>query len=296
LVVNFHSVFNLALAGIFILPTRPFARLLVRVLPEPPRPVDPGLPVYLEEAALDAATIALSNASRETLRMADMLESMLKRTPEVLGQADRHRAAETSRTGQAIDQLGGAIRAYLADLGNQQPLDDEQEGARAQEILAAVINLEHAGNIVANGLMDFAFKKIRNGQQISSAETAFIAKLNGELLESLRFAVSVFLHGDQRDAKHLLERKSSLRQMEMEATSLHVRLLREAASSRAGEGDRIGVVAEQSGLFLTIVGDLRRVHSHIATLAYPTLNRGNAKAAAEVAVLDPQGTAENGHG
>ena len=67
-------------------------------------------------------------------------------------------------------------------------------------------------------------------------------------------------------------------QMETEATSLHVRLLREAVTGRTSDGDSVGVVAEQSGLFLTIVGDMRRVHSHIATLAYPTLNRLNNSA------------------
>jgi hypothetical protein len=44
-------------------------------------------------------------------------------------------------------------------------------------------------------------------------------------------------------------------------------------SSRAGEGDSLSLVAEGSGLFLRIVCDLRRVCSHIATLAYPVFNR-----------------------
>ena len=51
-----------------------------------------------------------------------------------------------------MDRLGAATRRYLADLGDEQPLDDEDEGARGQEILSAVINLEHAGDIVANNL------------------------------------------------------------------------------------------------------------------------------------------------
>jgi phosphate:Na+ symporter len=68
LVVNFHTLFNLALAAFFILPTEWMARLLIRALPDPPKPADPGEPIYLESAALDAATIALTNASRETLR------------------------------------------------------------------------------------------------------------------------------------------------------------------------------------------------------------------------------------
>jgi hypothetical protein len=58
--------------------------------------------------------------------------------------------------------------------------------------------------------------------------------------------------------------------------TLHIRLLREAAVSvRAEEGDRIGLVAEEGGQFLRIVRDLRRVHSHIATLAYPILDKAH---------------------
>ena len=77
--------------------------------------------------------------------------------------------------------------------------------------------------------------------------------------------------------------------MEADATALHVRLLRDAASaSRTGAGDNLNFVAESGGLFLRIVGDLRRMHSHIATLAYPVLNRSSRSSAA--ALLDNYGT------
>jgi phosphate:Na+ symporter len=274
LVVNFHTAFNLVLALLFIAPTERMARLLTHWLPDPPKPTDPGEPVYLEPAALDAATLALTNASRETLRMADMIEAMLREALLALREGDRRRATEISRVGRVVDRLGSAIRSYLADLGNEQPLDDEQEGARAQEILSAVINLEHIGNIIASSLMEFAVKKIQRSQPFAGEEFQAIAAMHTELLESLRMAVSILLNGDPRVATRLIERKASLRDMEAHATALHVRLLRDAAlSARAAEGDSLGFVADGSGLFLRIVCDLRRVHSHIATFAYAVLNR-----------------------
>jgi phosphate:Na+ symporter len=66
----------------------------------------------------------------------------------------------------------------------------------------------------------------------------------------------------------------------------HVRQLRDAAgAAHAGDADKLAIVAEESGLFLRIVSDLRRVHSHIATLAYPVLNRITPDSASS-AVLD----------
>jgi phosphate:Na+ symporter len=77
MVVDFHTFFNLALAVVFIAPVDGLARLLIRLLPDPPLPADPGTPQYLEEAALETANVALVNAAREVLRMVDMIEKML---------------------------------------------------------------------------------------------------------------------------------------------------------------------------------------------------------------------------
>jgi phosphate:Na+ symporter len=279
LVVNFHSAFNLVLALIFILPTERMALLLARWLPDPPKPADPGAPLYLDALALDAATIALTNASRETLRMADMVQSMLRGTLEALREGDRRRASEIARAGHAVDRLGGAIRRYLADLGNEQPLDDEKEGARAQEILSAVLNLEHVSNIVTSSLMEDAVKQIERRSAFSGSEMDAIAALHAEILLSLRFAVSIFLSGDAKEAARLVARKATVREMEAQATALHVRLLREAATGgRAADGDRVELVAEGSGLFLRVVCDLRRIHSHIAAFAYAAINRQDSHA------------------
>src|SRR5208282_3023064 len=64
LVVNFHTAFNLALAVLFLPFIDRLAALLIRFLPDPPRPVDPGKPIHLEPTALDSASVALANARR----------------------------------------------------------------------------------------------------------------------------------------------------------------------------------------------------------------------------------------
>jgi phosphate:Na+ symporter len=55
-----------------------------------------------------------------------------------------------------------------------------------------------------------------------------------------------------------------------------VQVLRNAAvlgRNGNGNGDSLGLAAEESGLLLRIVRDLRRVHSHLASFAYPVLRR-----------------------
>ena len=270
LVVNFHTGFNLALAVLFLPLTDRLAALLVRFLPDPPRPADLAKPVHLEPGALDSASVALANATRETLRMADMFEGMLRGAIEVFRSGDRHRAAEISRTERIMDRLGAAIRRYLADIGNEQPLDDEDEGARGQEILSAVINLEHAADIIANNLVEFAAKRTRRGGGFAAEELDLITAMHAELVESLRLGLSVFLHGfaARGDARRLVARKRQLRRLEAEAAALSLRTLQAGTDRTSAVTTRV-----DNSDFLRIIRDLRRVHSHIAALSYPVLER-----------------------
>ena len=277
LVVDFHLAFNLMLAFAFLPMVGRLAKALIRWLPDPPQPTDAGRALYLESAALDSTSVALANATRETLRMADMLESMLKGALEMLGNGDRQRAAEFSATERDLRQLGSAIRSYLVAIGSEQTLDDAREGARLQEILSAVINIEHVGDIVANSLMDSTVKQFKRGQSLTAEELAAIAAMHAELLESLKLAMAIFLRGDLADARRLVERKGHLRQLEAAATALSIVLLRDATIASRASGTDATTVAEDSGLLLRIVRDLRRVHSHLASFAYPVMQRGRPR-------------------
>ena len=278
LAVNFHLLFNLALAAAFLFAVKRSARLLLRWLPDPPRPADPGKPLYLERSAIDAASVALANASRETLRMSDLTATMLDDTLVLLRTGDTAHAGGIAANDKATRSLGGAIRSYLVAIGGEQTLDDRREGDKGQEILAAVINFEHIADIVANSLADFAVKGLKRGQLLTPEELAVVTRMHGELIESHRLALAVFLRGDLAASQQLVSRKRQFLQMEADATALSVRLLREAALPGNATGhDSVELAAEESGLLLRIVRDLRRVHSHLASFAYPVLQRSQSR-------------------
>ena len=278
LAVNFHLLFNLTLAAAFLMNVKRTARLLLYWLPDAPRPADPGRPLYLDPAAVDAASVALANAARETLRMSDLAGAMLQGTFELLRSGDPAHAAGITANDKATRQLGGAIRSYLAAIGGEQTLDDRREGAKGQEILSAVINFEHIADIVANSLADFAVKELKRGQLLTAEEIAAVSAMHAELVESHKLALAVFLRGDLGAAQQLLSRKRRFLEMEANATALSVQLLRQAAAAGReadADTDSVALAAEESGLVLRIARDLRRVHSHFASFAYPVLRRAH---------------------
>lgn len=261
LVVMFHTAFSAVLAIIFIGLTGPLARALERFFPEEPRPADPGMPMYLDEAGLDIAYIGLSNSVRESLRVADMLNVMLDRLRALFAAPDPLKAGEIRQADQSLDGLSAAIRAYLADIGQEGLSDSDAD--RAQEILMFVINIEHAGDILSSSLTQLATRRGRRGEQFSAFELHNIGLLHAEILVSLRLAITAFLGEDLAAAHQLVARKEVVRQIEATASREHFRKLRDDKNAWAESGD----------IFQRVLRDYRRVHHHIAAVAYPVIDR-----------------------
>jgi phosphate:Na+ symporter len=89
LAVNFHLVFNVGVAVLFLFATGPVARLTERLLPPHARPDDPARPRHLDPVALDTPSLAISCAAREAMRIADTVETMLVGVLAVIRRKDR---------------------------------------------------------------------------------------------------------------------------------------------------------------------------------------------------------------
>ena len=256
---EFHMLFNVVLAAIFIAPLDAVAWLLVHVLPERKLPADPSVPRHLDETALDTPSLAIANAARETLRMGDTVEIMLRQIMTAIIANDRKLADEVSHMDNTVDHLTEAIKLYIARLTRGSL--DEREGGRAMEIVSFAINLEHAGDIVDKNLCELALKKIKRRLQFSVEGAAELTAFHKRVCESLQIAFGVFMRGDVEGARRLLREKAELRRIELAAGDRHFERLRE------GRPESI----ETSSLHLDILRDLKRIHSHICSVAYPVL-------------------------
>jgi phosphate:Na+ symporter len=157
LTAEFHVLLSLALALGFIGFLDPIAWALTKLLPVRQPAADAAGPRYLDEATLDTPSLALADASRETLRMGDAVEMMLRQVMVALMTNDRTLVTEVSGMDNTVDRLDEAIKLYLTKLTRGSL--DEHEGRRATEIISFVINLEHIGDIIDKNLCEVAAKK-----------------------------------------------------------------------------------------------------------------------------------------
>ena len=163
---EFHMLFNVALAADLHRPARR-------------RGVAAGAPAAGEQTAgrrvrcraistkrrCDTPPLALANAARETLRMGDIVEAMLREVMTALMTNDRKLAGDVSRMDNVVDRLNEAIKLYITKLTRDSL--DEREGRRAMEIVSFTINLEHIGDIIDKNLCELAAKKIKRRYQFS---------------------------------------------------------------------------------------------------------------------------------
>jgi phosphate:Na+ symporter len=263
-VANFHTAFNLALALVFFPLLNPYARLLKRWLPTKLDQNDPGRPIYLDPAARETPVLALGGASREALRMADVLESMLAGLRDMFERTDRRQIGQTKRIDDVLDKLNTAIKAYVTALDGDALSDDDIR--RAREVLAFATNIEQAGDIVARNLLGIANRLDKRGLAFSETGRTELLSMIDRLIANIRTAASLFMSGDERAARLLANEKEVFRNLQSASMDAHFDRLR---SRRAD-------TTETSSLHLDALRDLKIVNNHIvAAAAYPVLeNKG----------------------
>ncbi|WPG36647.1 Na/Pi cotransporter family protein [Variovorax sp. EBFNA2] len=265
-VVLFHLAFNVVISIGFIGLTQWVAKLVTRMLPVPPQPVGTSRPHHLDPSALSTPSLAISNAAREALHQADIVETMLIGTLDVIRNNDLRLAQELRQLDDTVDELYSAIKYYMTRISREAL--GEEESRRWTDIISFTINMEQIGDIIERVIIDIEDKKIKPQRNFSAAGMAEIVELHGRLIANLRLSMSVFLNGNVRDAQKLLEEKARFRDLERAYATTHLDRL----------SDRTTLSIETSSLHIDLISDLKRINSHICSIAYPILESAGALA------------------
>jgi len=258
-VIAFHLFYN-TLRCLVLLPTvRPMAHLCEQLLPD--RRIEQGIaqPRHLDPAALETPSLALANAVRETLRIGDLVESMLARLLEVLQSEHPQAAEEIRRLDDDVDALYSGVKLYLARMPREDLAD--QESRRWAEIIELAINLEHAGDIIEHMLGKVQTLKKTRRMSFSESGLEELGQLHALLSANLSLGLSVFLSGDPHSARRLLRQKRDFRQRERELAHAHVHRLHQQVLESI----------ETSAAHLELIADMKRLNSLFCSPAYAAL-------------------------
>jgi phosphate:Na+ symporter len=262
-IANAHTLFNVLLA-LGALPFLPWGAALARwIVPVPPDASTSKLHVqYLDERALETPSLAFAQATREILRMAEMVQRMLAKVMTVFETNDRDLVDDISEGDDYVDYLEHHIKLYLTKL-SRSALSDEQ-AARELELIAFTSDLETIGDIVDIDLMHLAKKKIRKGMKFSKEGAAEIGCFHASVMESFELSIAAFTGGDVDLARKLLRHKVKIAEMAQELTEAHIQ--------RLHQGLRESI--ETSSIHLDLLSNLKRINSQLSNIAHLILMRG----------------------
>ena len=193
----------------------------------------------------------------------------------VLKTNDRALAERLRKMDDVVDDLYTAVKLYLTQISREAL--EEAEGRRWADIVSFTINMEQVGDIIERIVIELEDKKIDKGRNFSEAGMAEICDLHARLIANLQLGLSVFLNGDLKSAQELLAQKVLFRDLERAYADSHL--------ARLAENTQDSI--ETSSLHLDLISDLKRINSHISSIAYPILEQAGVLAKTRLKEPDP---------
>jgi len=263
-VINGHILFNIIillagvpLSSLVLKATKAVVALNIPI--EQPRSLDHAELSALDESVLDTPSLALANATRETVRVCETVEIMLRGIIGLYENPVQERIDELSALDDKVDRKHAAIKLYLAKLTTK-PLSNF-EVARAQELLGACVKLEQVGDIIVRNMLALVQKKMDRKLKFTDEGWLELSNFHAKVLTNARLAFNVLVSRDRETAHQLVLEKDHLRDLEKQSSERHFRRLREGTTRSV----------ETSSIHLDTIRDLKQVNSLLAAMAYPVL-------------------------
>jgi phosphate:Na+ symporter len=256
-IANAHTLFNVAISLVFLPFQRLAARLIVAVVPDRPEEEQRFRTRYLDERFIDQPSLAIGQATREALRMADIVQGMLRDAAAVFRSGSQELLEDVERRDDQVDYLEREIKLYLTRLDRMTMTEDLAR--REIALLGFIGNLENIGDIIDKNLMELARKKLYQGRRFSEAGEAELMEFHAMVAKNLERAVVAFAASDRALAVEVLDQRPVIRQRERELRQSHIDRL------RAGLAESV----ETSEIHLDVLTNLKRISSHVTALVFP---------------------------
>ncbi len=258
-IANAHTVFNVVISALFLPFQSLAARLIVVLVPEEEEGDNPFKTRYLDDRFIGQPALAIGQATRESLRMADVVQGMFKDAIVVFRQDNQELLENVEQRDDQVDYLEREIKLFLTRLGHETMSPDLAHKEIA--LLSFISNLENIGDIVDKNLMELARKKLYHGRRFSEAGESEIVEFHSLIAKNLERAIAAFTAGDRSLAQEVLDQRAVMRQKERELRESHL------ARLRAGLAESL----ETSEIHLDVLTNLKRVNSHVTALVFPIL-------------------------
>jgi phosphate:Na+ symporter len=210
------------------------------------------------------ADAALASATRELLRMSEMVEVMLQPVMAIFQSGDKSAIRRIKALEGEVDRVNREIKLFLTRLDWKDM--DEPQTRRVSDLTNFAISLEQAGDVIAKQLLRLAEQKVERRLTFSPQGWEELTDLHSRVLANMQLAFNVLVSEDIESARQLIAEKDEIGILERRSLDQHFGRLRTGNSTSI----------QSSDLHLETVHALRRINSLMTGIAYSILS-GNGE-------------------
>ncbi len=251
-----HSVFNVANALMFLPLVGLLEKVVVRILPARKGDIQMQ-PVTLDRNLLATPPVAMDQARRELVRMAETARDALDDASTAVRHDDRAALKRVAIKEDAVDDFQTEITRYLVEL-SQQTLSPE--AANELPVLLHTVNdVERIGDHAVN-ITEIAVRKFDQKLTFSQSATEEMGKMRDEVYQMFDDILAAIGNNDLSAAEESFKHEETINRMQMELRRSHVRRLSEGTCSAM-----VGL------LFVDFVDNLEKIGDHLTNIAQGVL-------------------------
>lgn len=256
-VANAHLLFNLAGALLFFPFIKQGAEFIEKIIPLSPTEKEFSVK-YLDRVNFESPNVVLAHAERECLRMADIVNSMIKDSILVLKDENLDLVEDLRARDNKVDLLNREISLFITKY-----MDQNDSGLHNQmvRLFGYASDLESVADVVDNSILELARKKHSLKVSFSDSGWKEIESFHTAVMEVAALSVSCFQLSDQDLAAKVVFKKRVIRKLE--------KTMREAHIQRLVHGVKESI--NTSSIHLDVLSDYRRMVGLLANHVYAFL-------------------------
>jgi phosphate:Na+ symporter len=247
-----HTLFNVFNTAVFLPIIKWLEVLVIKIIPL--REDEAGQkPVVLEERLLNTPVIALQQAKKEIIRMAERAKDAVVQATDGFANDDMKSLDQAIRTEDVIDEFQFHITSYLVLLSERQL--SSEVSIELPVLLHMVNDLERVGDHAVN-ISEIAGRKIEAKFILSDKAGDEAKKMVDEVLGMLDGIITALRNNDLQAAHSVLASENKINRMQVDYRRTHVQRMTD------------GICAAQSGLiFIDLVDNLEKIGDHLTNVA-----------------------------
>jgi len=250
-IADSNMIFNIINSFIIFPFIEPFAKLLVKIVPERWKTEGKFCLKYIDRK-VENLSVALAQAHRELMRMSDEVGEMLEKCLSAFETNDERVVKKIREMDNCVDFLDENIRKFLVGI-TKYPLDTTS-ASKTSSMIRISSNLENIGDTIERDLMDHALKKIKKNAVFSEEGMKEIRELHRRVIEYFRLMCSALSEFNREIASDVVKKKSELYDFTYQLVNQHLERL------KLGLKESV----ETSSVHLDVISNFRRIISFIA--------------------------------